>query len=91
VTRLCSEKGHLCRYGSMVERSWPRTKVEEKSCVGCRHVAWDPACCELRVGFLLGLLFNPEDGDMFLRNIGFLLTDTMALYLRRYCSPDPKL
>jgi hypothetical protein len=28
------------------------------------------ACCLLRAGFLLGLLFNPEDGsDMFLQNI----------------------
>jgi hypothetical protein len=28
------------------------------------------ACCLLHVAFLLGLLFNPEDGDMFLRNVG---------------------
>jgi hypothetical protein len=30
--------------------------------------------------FLLGLLFEPEDeGDMFLRNVGWLSTDYMAL------------
>jgi hypothetical protein len=31
----------------------------------------------LHVGFLFGLLFNPEDGgrEMFLRNVGWLLTD----------------
>jgi hypothetical protein len=35
----------------------------------------------LHVGFLLGLLFFPEDGgDMFLLNVGRLLTDYTALY-----------
>jgi hypothetical protein len=35
-------------------------------------------------GFLLGLLFDPEDGgDTFLRNVASLLTDYMALYPRR--------
>jgi hypothetical protein len=34
------------------------------------------ACCLLWASFLLGLLFDPEDGDdMFLRNIGWLSTD----------------
>jgi hypothetical protein len=29
------------------------------------------ACCLLHAGFLLGLIFNPEDGgDMILRNVG---------------------
>jgi hypothetical protein len=35
-------------------------------------------------GFVLGLFFDPEDeGDMFLRNVGWLLTAYMALYPRR--------
>jgi hypothetical protein len=35
-------------------------------------------------GLLLGLFFDPEDGNnMFLRNVGRFLTDCMALYLRR--------
>jgi hypothetical protein len=35
-------------------------------------------------GFLLGLFFDPEDGsDMFLRNVGRLSTDYMALYPKR--------
>jgi hypothetical protein len=35
-------------------------------------------------GFLSGLFFNPEDGgDMFLRNVGWLSTEYMALYPRR--------
>jgi hypothetical protein len=41
------------------------------------------ACCLLHASFLLGLLFNHEDGgDMFLRNIGWLSTDYAALYPR---------
>jgi hypothetical protein len=37
-----------------------------------------------RTGFLLGPFFDPvDDGDMFLRNIGWLSLDCTALYLRR--------
>jgi hypothetical protein len=44
-----------------------------------------------RSGFLLDLFFDPEDGgDMFLRNVGWLSTDYMALYTRRQCSPNKK-
>jgi hypothetical protein len=33
---------------------------------------------------LLGLFFGPENGgDMFLRNVGWLLTDYTTLYPRR--------
>jgi hypothetical protein len=36
------------------------------------------------VGFLLGVFFQPGDGDgMFLRNVGLLSTDYTALYPRR--------
>jgi hypothetical protein len=42
------------------------------------------SCCLLEVGFLLGLLLNPEDeGGMFLRNVGSLSTDYTLLYPRR--------
>jgi hypothetical protein len=35
-------------------------------------------------GFWLSLFFDPEDGgDTFLRNVGWLSTDYMALYPRR--------
>jgi hypothetical protein len=38
----------------------------------------------LRAGFLLGLLFSPDNGgDLFLRNVGWLSTDYMALHPRR--------
>jgi hypothetical protein len=38
----------------------------------------------LHAGFLLGLLFNPEDGsDMFFRNVCGLSTGYMALCPRR--------
>jgi hypothetical protein len=42
------------------------------------------ACYFLHDGFLLGLFFDTEDGsDMFLRNVGLVTTDYMALYPRR--------
>jgi hypothetical protein len=45
------------------------------------------ACCRLHTGFLLGLLFNPEDGsDIFLWNAGSLSTDHIALYPRKQTS-----
>jgi hypothetical protein len=34
-----------------------------------RKKASRAACCLLRSGFLLGLFFNPKDGDMFLQYI----------------------
>jgi hypothetical protein len=38
----------------------------------------------LHAGFLLGLFFDPEDGDdMFLRNFRRLSADYTALYPRR--------
>jgi hypothetical protein len=38
----------------------------------------------IHVYFLLGLLFNPKDkSGMFLRNVGSLWTDNMALYPKR--------
>jgi hypothetical protein len=41
----------------------------------------------LHAGFLLGLFFHPEDeGDMFIRNVGWLSTDYTALCQRRYNS-----
>jgi hypothetical protein len=41
-------------------------------------------CCLLYAGFLLGLLFSPEDGgDMFLQKVGRFSTGYMALYPRR--------
>jgi hypothetical protein len=32
------------------------------------------------LGFSLGLLFKPKDGEMFLRNVGWLSTDYTAIY-----------
>jgi hypothetical protein len=34
-----------------------------------------------------GLIFNPDEGDMLLRNVGWLSTDYTALYTGRYNSP----
>jgi hypothetical protein len=37
-----------------------------------------------RAGFSFGLFFDPEDGDdIFIRNVGWLLTDYRMLYARR--------
>lgn len=42
-------------------------------------------CYLLHAGFLLGLFFDTENGDeIFLRNVGWLLTDYTALCPRRY-------
>jgi hypothetical protein len=42
------------------------------------------SCCLLYAVFLLGLLFNTEDGgDMFLRNVGWLSMDYTAFYARK--------
>jgi hypothetical protein len=52
-----------------------------------RRVVRCSACCLLHAGFLLGLLYSPEDrGDVFLPNIGWLSTDYSALYPRRHNS-----
>jgi hypothetical protein len=41
-------------------------------------------CYPLHAGFFLGSFFYPEDGgDMFIRNVGGLLTDYTELYSRR--------
>jgi hypothetical protein len=37
--------------------------------------------------FLIGEFFDPEDGDTFLRKVGWLSTDYAALYPRRYNCP----
>jgi hypothetical protein len=43
------------------------------------------ACGLLHVSFLLGLLFDPEDGrNLFLRNVGLLLPDYTAVYPRKW-------
>jgi hypothetical protein len=43
-------------------------------------------------GFLLGLFFDPEDGDgMFLQNVSSLSMDYMALYPRGLNSSYPPL
>jgi hypothetical protein len=50
-----------------------------------------PATC-FRAGFLLGLFLDPEDGvDMYLRNVGWRLTDYTALYPRKYNSSQKEL
>jgi hypothetical protein len=42
------------------------------------------ACYMLQTGYLLGLFSNTDDeGDVFLRNVGFLSTGYMKLCFRR--------
>jgi hypothetical protein len=42
------------------------------------------SCCIIHAGFSLHLFFKPEDGgDMFLRTIGWLSANYLALYLRK--------
>jgi hypothetical protein len=48
-------------------------------------------CSLLHVGILLGLVTNPDDvGEMYLRNVGSLSMDYMALYPGRYNSAKVK-
>jgi hypothetical protein len=42
-------------------------------------------------GRWLHILFKPDDGDLFLRNVVWLSPDYMALYPRRYSSSQPPL
>jgi hypothetical protein len=62
----------------------------------CRKISWARNQCDRRcdkqsrlvslfyAGFLLGLFFDHKDGgDMFFRNVCWLSTDYMALYLGR--------
>jgi hypothetical protein len=45
------------------------------------------AASRLLAGFLLGIFFSPEDGgDIFLRNVDYLLLNYTALYPRKYNS-----
>jgi hypothetical protein len=63
------------------------------------RVVWRKAsssfCYLIHAGFLLGLIFAPEDGGyMFLRNISWLSTDYVALYyknkLHKHCCGNTK-
>jgi hypothetical protein len=49
-----------------------------------QHHIWSSACYLFHSGVLIGLLFNPENGDdMFLRNLGWRSVVYIALYPRR--------
>jgi hypothetical protein len=53
----------------------------------CKKTSMKLCCYLLHVGSLPGLFFNPEDeGDIFLRYIGWLSTDYAVSYHRRYNS-----
>jgi hypothetical protein len=53
---------------------------------------WQPVAYFLHVGFLLSLLFDPEDGSgIFFRNVDWLSPDYTVLYSRRYNSSDRRL
>jgi hypothetical protein len=59
-----------------LEFKWVSAHVTLSRIVSCFHA-----------GSLLGLFFDPEEGgDMFLRNVVWLLTDYTALYHRIYNS-----
>jgi hypothetical protein len=50
------------------------------------------ACYLIPAGFLLGLLFDSEDGgEIILRNVGCFSTDYTASYPRRQKSSQPPL
>jgi hypothetical protein len=53
--------------------------------VGICHpeIKTSTACYPLHAGFLLGLFFNAEDEDMFIRNTGWFSTDYVTLHPRR--------
>jgi hypothetical protein len=77
ISLLCKSFLHL----TLLSLFWSGRRV-------CRIWGSHSGGCEefylLVYNFLLGLFFDPEDeGDIFLRNVGWLSTDYTALYPRR--------
>jgi hypothetical protein len=59
----------------------PCTPVKYSRSFGVIYHRASSVCCLIQAGFLLGLLFDPEDGsDMFLRNVDRISPDYMTLY-----------
>jgi hypothetical protein len=78
-----------------LERCWKISWGKEEFYLSeiWHHVVWwehIPACCLPCVGFLLGLLSDPDRSGMFLRNICWLSPDYTSLHPRReYSSYSP--
>jgi hypothetical protein len=75
----CPQPGQWCKLdGRYPPESW--MWVNETRCYPNTSSSMLPA------GFLLGLFFSPEDGDMFLWNVGWLSLDYAVLHAKRYNS-----
>jgi hypothetical protein len=74
----------FCAYKSKSSIFWDITPCSPLIVNRCLLKAKQKSACYLlHAGFLLGLFFDPEDRDMFPRNVDCLSTDLMALYHRR--------
>jgi hypothetical protein len=80
--------GHNRRYSPKygISQHWRSTDVSEEHVPTHLHkLAWGTALADgypFRAGFLLGLLLDPEDGDMLLRNVTWVSGDR-ALHFHR--------
>jgi hypothetical protein len=83
----------LCPYHNLTTSKLSGVSKVKSSGIWRHVVRWtEGKCCPLHADFLVGVLFDTKDvGDMFLRNVGWLLTDFRAICPIRLDSSQPPL